>query len=243
MNSDNLKGLEIERLNTALVDIGQMNRTHVWERIVIKSKNFRCCQQGVIPLNTSWGDEHIGQIGERRFLIFGGVFNDFIDNCFIFNENLSDLSKSYCSKAPTKRLPFKDKFFYQQTFKISDLPDEIVELVAKSESLSAKQKQYSENMIVYTGRKGIHIYDIDRENWIFNSPDQDYKYERIYHQVRQVNDSDEDDDEEIEDSDDYETEMAESSSNENPFIELDGDRFENERDSPEEEEKGGNEEE
>lgn len=171
MTVQDSKGLEIERLNTALVDSLQLNRNHEWERIVVKTKRNRCCQQGVIPLNTSWGDEHIGQIGERRYLIFGGVFNDFIDTCFILNENLTDLGKSYCSEALTKRLPFKDKFFYQQTFKITDLPEEIVKQVAESKTLTLKQKQFSENMIVYTGRKGLHIYDIDRENWIFNSPD------------------------------------------------------------------------
>jgi predicted nucleic-acid-binding Zn-ribbon protein len=29
--------------------------------------------------------------------------------------------------------------------------------------------QYSENMIVYTGRMALHIFDIDRERWVSNS--------------------------------------------------------------------------
>ena len=45
---------------------------------------------------------------------------------------------------------------------------------------------YSENMIVYTGRKGLHIFDIDRERWIFNSKKKGYMYEDIYHEVRGV---------------------------------------------------------
>ena len=44
-------------------------------------------------------------------------------------------------------------------------------------------------MIVYTGRKGIHIFDIDRERWVYNSRKIGYQYEDIYHEVRE-NDSD-----------------------------------------------------
>jgi len=88
MMDNNQKGFEIERLNTGLVEAGTLNSSHTWERFVLSNDFNRCCQQGVIPLNTSWGEERIGQEGERRYLIFGGVFNDFIDDCFIFNENL-----------------------------------------------------------------------------------------------------------------------------------------------------------
>lgn len=41
-------------------------------------------------------------------------------------------------------------------------------------------------MIVYTGRKGIHIFDIDRERWVFNSKKPGYQYEDIYHEVRSI---------------------------------------------------------
>lgn len=91
MNRD-ATGLEVERLNTE--DIGRI-RPHTkasdfeseetigspmlrWERIYIKCSYLRCCQQGVIPLNTSWANERIGKEGERRFLVFGGVFDDYI---------------------------------------------------------------------------------------------------------------------------------------------------------------------
>ena len=39
-------------------------------------------------------------------------------------------------------------------------------------------------MIVYTGRKGIHVFDIDRERWVFNSRKPGFQYEDIYHEVR-----------------------------------------------------------
>lgn len=53
-------------------------------------------------------------------------------------------------------------------------------------------------MIVYTGRRGLHIFDIDREKWIFNSKKVGYMYEDIYFKVRDV--------EEEKDSSDYDTE-------------------------------------
>ena len=78
-------------------------------------------------MNTSWDNHEIGKPGERRFLIFGGVFNDFLDQVFVFNENLEDMSKSYCSNKPTSTitLPFKDKFYYQMMFKITEIPHQI----------------------------------------------------------------------------------------------------------------------
>ena len=41
-------------------------------------------------------------------------------------------------------------------------------------------------MIVYTGRKGLHIYDIDRENWVFSSGEGTYKYEDIYYKIKGI---------------------------------------------------------
>lgn len=64
-------------------------------------------------------------------------------------------------------LAFADKLYYQQMFHITELPSEILEVVKQKKNL--KDFQYSENMIVYTGRKGLHIFDIDREKWLFNS--------------------------------------------------------------------------
>ena len=44
--------------------------------------------------------------------------------------------------------------------------------------------QYSENMIVYTGRKALHIFDIDRERWVFSSTATGYQYDDIAESVR-----------------------------------------------------------
>lgn len=176
-------GFEVERLNTRLID--SENKDAKWERFFFKGDTLRCCQQGVILLNQSWANEQIGQEGKRRFLVFGGVFNDYIDQVFVFNENLKDLSKSNISDFKHgKSLPFKDKFYYQQMFKITELPSQIKQEVKKNNNLTQKEKQYSENMIVYTGRKGLHIFDIDRENWIFNSSEKGYNYQDIYYKAR-----------------------------------------------------------
>jgi len=81
---------------------------------MVKSNFQSCCQQGVIPLNYSHSDDRIGEPGERRYLIFGGVHGDFTDQTFIFTENLTDISKSYTESLPshTEGLPFADKFYY-----------------------------------------------------------------------------------------------------------------------------------
>ena len=81
---------------------------------MVKSNFQSCCQQGVIPLNYSHSDYNIGEPGERRYLIFGGVHGDFTDQTFIFTENLADISKSYTEALPsqTEGLPFADKFYY-----------------------------------------------------------------------------------------------------------------------------------
>jgi len=52
-------------------------------------------------------------------------------------------------------------------YRITELPPSIYTKVQKKKDVSLMQ--YSENMIVYTGRKGLHIFDIDRERWVFNS--------------------------------------------------------------------------
>ena len=47
-------------------------------------------------------------------------------------------------------------------------------------------------MIVYTGRKALHIFDIDRERWIFSSALPDHQYEHIIntHEKDQNDESD-----------------------------------------------------
>ena len=49
-------------------------------------------------------------------------------------------------------------------------------------------------MIVYTGRRGLHIYDIDRENWVFNSNRPGYNYQDIYYKARGISDESNGDD-------------------------------------------------
>ena len=85
-------------------------------------------------------------------------------------------------------MPFADKFYYQQMFKVSDLPDQIVSEIKKTKD--PKLLQYSENMIVYTGRKGLHIFDIDRERWAFNSKKSGYNYQEIYYKAKGIENSD-----------------------------------------------------
>lgn len=111
-------GFEVERLDTSTLS--------GWESIIIKCDFVRGCQQGVIPLNTSWGDEQLGKPGERRFIVFGGVHHNFMKQTFMFNENMADFSKSYCSQKNDQVIPFADKFYYQQMFRITELPDEIL---------------------------------------------------------------------------------------------------------------------
>lgn len=44
--------------------------------------------------------------------------------------------------------------------------------------------------MVYTGRKGLHIFDIDRERWVFNSPKSGYNYQEVYYNARGIANSD-----------------------------------------------------
>ena len=46
-----------------------------------------------------------------------------------------------------------------------ELPVDIQQKLQTEAKQTGQNKllQYSENMIVYTGRKGLHIFDIDRE--------------------------------------------------------------------------------
>ena len=94
-------------------------------------------------------------------MVFGGVHGDYTKQTFIFNQNLMDINKSYCSENMGLLLPFGDKFYFQQMFRITDLPDDIKSLAIKRRIKNDESVSYSENMIVYTGRRGLHIFDID----------------------------------------------------------------------------------
>lgn len=106
------KGLEIERLDLQTIGTDLAK----WEQFDFKFNYVKCCQQGVIRLKN-------GPQSERRFLIFGGVFNSFIDLAFIFTENPVDMKKSTCTEAnKVPRLNHPDKFYYQQPFPLKTLP-------------------------------------------------------------------------------------------------------------------------
>jgi hypothetical protein len=83
-------------------------------------------------------------------------------------------------------LPFGDKFYFQQMFRITDLPDDIKSLSIKRRLKNNESVSYSENMIVYTGRRGLHIFDIDQERWVINSKKSGHQYEDVYFKVRNV---------------------------------------------------------
>ena len=38
----------------------------------------------------------------------------------------------------------------------------------------------SENLVVYPGRRALHIFDIDKERWVLNSTNPGHQYEDIY---------------------------------------------------------------
>jgi len=54
-----------------------------------------------------------------------------------------------------------------QQFKITDYPN-------------GGNTQYSENLMVTIGRKGLHIYDVDKEKWIMNSEEEGHQYESLH---------------------------------------------------------------
>ena len=97
-----------------------------------------------------------------------------------------DINKSYCSENIDLLLPFGDKFYFQQMFRITDLPDDIKSLAIKRRLKNDESVSYSENMIVYTGRRGLHIFDIDQERWVINSKKPGHQYEDVYFKVRNV---------------------------------------------------------
>ena len=73
----------------------------------------------------------------------------------------------------------------------------------------------TENIVVYPGRRALHIFDIDKERWIMNSEISGHQYEDIYHEVKNRNnpqqpnsvESDSDDDNLTEENYDLEVEQ------------------------------------
>ena len=93
-------------------------------------------------------------------------------------------------------LPIADKFYYQQFFKINSLPDDLRYKVEE------ENVRHSENLVVYPGRRALHIFDLDNEKWIFNSDLRGHNYEDTYtaivdqgRQAQQQNDHEGDSDE------------------------------------------------
>lgn len=41
------------------------------------------------------------------------------------------------------------------------------------------------------GRKGLHIFDVDREQWVFNSRKPGYNYQDLHYMVKGITNSDE----------------------------------------------------
>ena len=76
----------------------------------------------------------------------------------MYHENILEPSKSFIKETPNLVIPFCDRFYYQQQFQISHLPSNVV----------PTNQNYSENLKVIIGRKGLHIFDLDYEKWIIN---------------------------------------------------------------------------
>lgn len=121
------KCLEIERLQSKRFYPPDSK----WESLSVKHSTESLCQQGVIMLNPLIRDF---QVVERRYLLFGGVFNELQQQSFIFNENVKDFRKSTITQSPGNTIAFPDKFYYQQSFKVTDLPLNIVTELKKKKA-------------------------------------------------------------------------------------------------------------
>lgn len=179
----------VERLNTAVLreedHFSEHNKALCsWERVELRSKYETCCQQGVIPLKSLPGSN------ERRYLVFGGVHGDYNRNTFIVHEDLLDFSKSRVRELTAEQqqmqLAERDKFYYQQSFKIDSLPEDVWPgKKGGGANATSRMKAPSENLVVYPGRRALHVFDIDREHWVTSSTKGGHQYEDIYHQARQ----------------------------------------------------------
>ena len=144
----------------------------------VDCKYQSCCQQGIIQLNSN-------SENERRFLVFGGVHGDFTNQTFIFVENLKDLKKSTVQEASEDQtISFNDKFYFQFQTKLSQIPPSLnIRSIDKtSRKLANKHPiHYSENLVAYRGRRGLYVFDLEVEKWLFISRRKGYMYEDIYH--------------------------------------------------------------
>ena len=86
-------------------------------------------------------------------------------------------------------MPFANKFFYQYQYSISELPQNVrTELEMEYAMKKDKQVlQYSENMIVFTGAKGVQIFDADLEKWIWSGTDNCHKNEYLTKKMENEN--------------------------------------------------------
>ena len=71
-------------------------------------------------------------------------------------------------------MKIEDRFYFMQQFKITDLPSTLM------------KNSYSENLMVTIGRKGLHIYDVDKEEWIMNLDGDGYNYEGLHAKLTQI---------------------------------------------------------
>ena len=60
---------------------------------------------------------------------------------------------------------------------------------------------YSENLVVYPGRKALHVFDIDKRKWLLHSKQAGHQYQDIYFRVSGTYEGEGEDEEESEDSD------------------------------------------
>jgi hypothetical protein len=88
---------------------------------------------------------------------------------------------------PEHNIPFGDKFYYQQNMRVAELPADIERKMKQGGKEGKKRISYSQNLMVVPGRRGLHIFDVDREKWIFNSSKNGYKYEDLYYSIKNFN--------------------------------------------------------
>lgn len=58
--------------------------------------------------------------------------------------------------------------------KVSQLPEDIHQSLKEG---------YSENLVVYPGRKALHVFDIDKRKWLIHSKQAGHQYQDIYFRV------------------------------------------------------------
>jgi hypothetical protein len=80
-----------------------------------------------------------------------------------FHEDLTNFQQSTVTVAD-QPLPICDRFYFKYQFKTTDFPN--IDTIT--------DKTYSENLVVATGRMGLHIYDMDQERWLMNTGEGSY---------------------------------------------------------------------